>query len=332
MTLTTHDSVDFKSQVLALKKRLKRLLRKRKGAWSKVRGIMWWIEPARGAGGRWRSHIHAVVAFDERDAPRSPRCLILKWAHDHRAELSAPWSRDRWESDRKYLPIITHQDIKPLHCYRQSKLSSRVESSCNPVLRLSDVMEVAEYSRTDRRPKSSNPEVRTVPLSVDDRVHITLLGLRLRDCQGVFRGVDNAAKKSLEKQLTAIDRPLSVRRQLHTAALQHPSTAASLIPTPETEDSFMDEIVDPRHGDRSNVSGTEAANGSTTLPQPTQFPRSHHLHPLHSTWMPVTDCHWRRPPQRSGFRATRYGPDEEPVVPLFVPDGRGPARSWRSIR
>ena len=331
MTLTTHDSVDFEPQIRALKKRMKKLLRRRKGAWSKVRGLEWWIEPARGANGKWRSHIHAVVAFDERDIPRSPRCLILKWAHDHRAELSAPWSRNRWESDRKYRAFIDHQDIKPLYCYTPSKLSSRVDSSCNPVFRLLDVMEVAEYSRRDRRLESSNPDVRTVPLSADDRVHIALLGLRLRGCTGAFFGVDDAARRSLVKQLTVIDRP-SLRRQLRTAAFQHPSKAASLIPTPETGNRHTEGIEEPVSGAPRTVSTMEAVNESAGNPQPALFRQPYGQRPLRRWSVPVTDCHWQKPPRQSGFRGIREGPFGDHENELFMPIPTRPTRALERSR
>ena len=244
VTLTTHDHADFETQVVGIKKRMNRLLRRTsvsraglaKGdprAWSKVRAMIYWIEPSRGASGLWRSHIHAIVAFDERDPPSHPRCLVLEWAHDHRIDLPKPWSGDHWEKDREYRDIVEHQEIKTLHCYPRSALSSRVDATCNPVARLFDVMEVAEYARTDRRSHGPAPGKRHVPLSADDRVHITLLGLRLGGCSGEFFGVDPIARKSLQAQLTEIDRSPSLRRQLYIEALRHSSKAASLIPRPQ---------------------------------------------------------------------------------------------------
>jgi hypothetical protein len=237
MTLNTHGDQDFGKQVESLRDRMDKLLRRKKGSWSKIRGLIWWIEPARGAGGEWRSHIHAIVAFEQQDLPPNPRCLILRWAHDHRAELPGNWSRDRWESDRKYRDIIEHQDIKPLHCYKQSRLSSRVDATCNPVSRLFDVMNLAEYSRTDGRQKSSEPGKRIVPMTPDDRAHVTLLSLDLRGCKGVFYVVNSDDRKNLEKQLTEIDRSPSRRRQLLIDARRCPSSAHELIPRPRRESS-----------------------------------------------------------------------------------------------
>lgn len=230
MTLTTHDHHDFEEQVVDIKERLHRLLRKKVGAWSKVRGIMFWVDPARGASGLWRAHIHAIVAFDERDPPRHPRSLVLAWAHEHRSELPKPWSRDHWERDREYRDIVSQQEIQPLHCYRTSALSAHVDATCNPVARLFDVMEVAEYARTDRRRNIYKPGKRHIPLRAEDRVLVTLLGLRLRECRGVFFGVNRDAREALQAQLREIDRSLSHRKQLYTEALRHPSRAASLVP------------------------------------------------------------------------------------------------------
>jgi hypothetical protein len=241
VTLTGIERDDLEEQIADLKGWLKKSLRAKCASWSKVTGMMWWIEPQRGRSKRWRSHIHAIVAFDEADSPRHPRALIRKWASRVRRTLG-PWSAP-FERDREYRKILRNQRIEPLRCHSTStypdppSLASRVSSACNPARRLLDLMDTAQYCRQDERYKTIGADDQRPHLRAEDRALLTLVAptLRLRGCTGVFWGLPPYDLEDLEKKLRELD-CRSLRDELNTRPFMSPSEAASIVPRSESYD------------------------------------------------------------------------------------------------
>lgn len=213
LTLTGIERNDWATAIDELHGWLRGLLRSRSGSWSQVRGLEYWIEPQRGRSGRCRPHLHAIAAFDARDAPRYPRAFVLKWASYVRARVNAARRRPA-KHDRLYRSILRHCQIKPLRCYPDSldplppNPAFHLESECDPIRLAFDLMNTAEYSRKDERFK--HRELRDT-LSAQDRVDLTLLGRsrNLRDCTGIFRGIPKPELNEVVEMLRQLEDPIT---------------------------------------------------------------------------------------------------------------------------
>jgi len=236
VTLTAAPQADLRTAIRDLSDRISKLLRSRSGSWSKVRGMQWWIEPQRGKGGRYRPHVHAIVAFDALDAPRHPRTLVLRWARRVWRDAATALGRTEYD-EREFLALCKQLQIKPLRCYPNSydplppHPAFRITSDCDPRLLPFDLMNVSEYSRRDERLKHRERHDGHPSLTAEDRAELTLVGseLRLRGTTGVFRGVNGFDLDDLIAQLRDLD-ALSQRRKGDTQPLKAPEDDHTLVP------------------------------------------------------------------------------------------------------
>lgn len=162
----------------------------RSASWEQVHGILRFIEPARGAKGGWRPHLHCIIAIDINDAPRHHRTLVLAWARAAWARLHpqepVPASK---KSERAFRRFVLSQDIRPLLCYGQDRLVTSTSPVFHPEELVDDVQRLCEYvlMRKDDRP--SRPGHRRFGMRARDHVEVDASTRHGRGCTGSFRRV-----------------------------------------------------------------------------------------------------------------------------------------------
>ena len=115
VTLTAPVETNLGTALCLLTDTLSKLQRATTGSWSKVPGMLWWIEPQRSKYRGYRPHIHAILALNIFDAPKYPRALVLKWARRVcRARAKALGFAK--PNEREFLEVVRHCQIKPLRC------------------------------------------------------------------------------------------------------------------------------------------------------------------------------------------------------------------------
>lgn len=78
LTLTAGECDDLAQQYDVITSSLTTLGDRRTGAWGRVRGMIWFIEYAKGHRGMWRSHVHAIVAVHD-SSEDAQHALLLAW-------------------------------------------------------------------------------------------------------------------------------------------------------------------------------------------------------------------------------------------------------------
>ena len=210
-TLTLGDADVFDAQAQELVDQL-RTMPKRSPSWKKVHGCLWFLEPAKGASGLWRTHLHCILAVDLDDPPRHHRSLVLAWAR-------AAWKRLHPDepvpvtarSERAFRRSVLSQDIRPLRCYSLSPLLTPQSRTYKTSDLAGDISRLCEYvgMRKDDRP--STPGRRRAGMGADDHVEVDDARRHLRGCSGSFRAVPMDALDELVRELRDRDSRLQRR-------------------------------------------------------------------------------------------------------------------------
>lgn len=178
----------WQSGVAAVRETLVRLRRNGPSSWKRVRGGYWVIEIERRENGGYAPHLHAVLAFDAGDPPRSFKSVGFDWARMMRRVRLPNRAFDRADGrDRLHAELMESQRITPLHAYgnhtgfelpnRTSDLSGVVEH----------VWRVVGYARKSKRVASGGTSQETRHLSMTARLEIHEERVRRRDSFGVLR-------------------------------------------------------------------------------------------------------------------------------------------------
>lgn len=105
-----------------------RRVRRSKGAWSKVRGLIWHIEPALSASGRWFAHLHCILAIDVDDQPRHQIQLATAFArtvhrmHFHQEPLAKGSSTARLDAHLRL------QRVQPVWAFDGDRFARRMSA------------------------------------------------------------------------------------------------------------------------------------------------------------------------------------------------------------
>lgn len=210
-TLALGEATDFDAQAQELLDQL-RSMPGVSPSWTKVHGCLWFLEPARGASGRWRTHLHCILAVDLDGSPWHHRSLVLAWARAawERLHPKQPVPRSA-VSERAFRRFVRCQDIRPLHCYSigsllmpRSRLFSLTELAA-------DVAGLCEYvgMRKDDRP--SDRGIRRMGMRADDHLVVDESRRHLRGCSGSFRSIPRGAIDDLVRELRTSDPRLQRR-------------------------------------------------------------------------------------------------------------------------
>lgn len=200
-TFTQGDAEEFAPQARQLLAQLRSMPR-RSPSWHKVSGVLWLLEPARGANGRWRSHLHCLVAVDLADAHGHHRRLAMAWARaawaDQHPDDPVPTSK---RSERAFRRLAARQDTRPLRCYSLAALlSPRLVPYSEPEL-AGDVLRLCEYAGMRKDARSGAGGFRTTPMSATDHAEVDVSRRNLRGCTGVFRAVPRDGREALVQAL-----------------------------------------------------------------------------------------------------------------------------------
>lgn len=184
LTLTVGESEDLAHQYELLTSCLSKLGDRRSGAWGAVRGMIWFIEYARGVRGKWRAHAHAIVAVHD-SSSKIQRALLLGWVKATSPGLDADGRLD----------ALVEQHSEEFWTHERD-----VQGFAGVLLSLGrDALAISAYA--SKRPS----------LSIEDRLEAFALvgGRRSRQPTGVFWGHKESV---LEARLDLVGRgALSIR-------------------------------------------------------------------------------------------------------------------------
>lgn len=170
--------------------------------WAMVVGLIYTIEIAKSPRGRWWVHVHAFLAIDARQQPRSIRSLASAWARRTRV---VRWPKIPFEPrsglDRRFNRLTAHQRVAPLHAYSRESGSMRIL----PLKAIADIEpDLRARARYLRERKGEAGRRRRFPLAVltrNDRLLIYRLGAVLNNRTGIFREHGRDDVKRLTRRL-----------------------------------------------------------------------------------------------------------------------------------
>lgn len=178
----------WQSGVAAVQETLARLRRNGPSSWKRVRGGYWVLEIERRENGAYAPHLHAILAFDATDPPRSFRSVGFDWARVMRqVRLPNRTFDPANDHDALHAELRESQRITPLHAYG-------IHSGFKLPNRTSDLRQVMEhvwrvvgYARKSKRVASGGTSQETRHLSMTARLAIHEARVRRRNSFGVLR-------------------------------------------------------------------------------------------------------------------------------------------------
>lgn len=176
--------------VEAVRKTLARLRRNGPSSWKRVRGGYWVLEIERRENGSYAPHLHAILAFDATDPPRSFKSVGFDWARMMRRVRLPSKALDRDDKhDRLLAELTDSQNITPLHAYGHHTGFALPNQTSDLRRVLRHVWRVVGYGRKSKRVSKGGTSRDTRHLSMTARLEIHEEKVRRRDSFGVLRAL-----------------------------------------------------------------------------------------------------------------------------------------------
>lgn len=294
LTLTVAKTRDLEAQLDLLWRSLKRLPKRRRGAWAELLGMIWRIEIARGSFGGWWCHVHVIVAT--RDTTEEFQFALLRqWIAETQGPLDGTDLTRTLENQHSQIffscrpgPLTTAPDVFSLGL---------------------DAKRISLYAA---KPAS---------LSIDQKVEAfaTVWARRLRQPTGVFHGLGPDLKARAE----AFGQALFIRREPGTPWVAHewPDRFARSLERLKQKRAWEKRVDDHLVGSGLVQPGVEAPNRRAPVVQ--QGAREHVAGAPRPTGMAVTSCHCPplpRPacPGMAGSVSRVWGSTRRPATPAGV--------------
>lgn len=229
----------------AIRQTLVRLRRRGPTSWKRLKGGCWVIEIERRESGAYAPHLHAILAFDATNPPKSFKRVGFDWARMMR-KVRRPNSPQHpaGKADALLTELMLSQYVECLHAYGSHEGSRLPEQTEDFVDVLDHVWRVVGYARKSKRVSLGGTSNETRHLSMTSRLEIHEAIVRRRDSFGELRagpgfGID------LEKLGGLLARSLKLGP--HTRAVSESGLVPLATPPPREVIEYLRDVASSRH-------------------------------------------------------------------------------------